>query len=225
MVMKTISRLKSGILSRPLFFLSILSALFFYVILTLFVSLSWSTKLLMSWDVSVMYYLFVTTNKLWHADPKHIFQRAQQQDESKWVILFLVILTLIICMITIVVELIHLPENSHEHFGRLLLSILTIILAWFFIHTMFAIHYAHDFYLSLEKHQNGGLDFPKTPHPNYPDFIYFSYVIGTSAQTADIALTSSTMRKLNLIHIIIAYGFNTTILAIVINIAAGFISA
>ena len=91
------------------------------------------------------------------------------------------------------------------------------------MHTIFAIHYAHDFYLAVAKHQDGGLDFPKTVEPTYPEFIYFSYVCGTSAQTADVNITSRSMRILNTLHIRLAYGFNTTILAICINVAASFI--
>ncbi len=91
------------------------------------------------------------------------------------------------------------------------------------MHTIFAIHYAHDYYLALQQQQEGGLDFPKTSHPTYPDFLYFSYVIGTSAQTADVSISSQPMRVLNTLHIILAYSFNTTILAICINLVASFI--
>ena len=152
------------------------------------------------------------------------FAASAEQDASKWLILFLVILTLIICFIAIVIEINHLPKNSVIPIGQLSLSILTLIAAWFFMHTIFAIHYAHDFYLALEKHKDGGLDFPKTSHPTYPDFIYFSYVVGTSAQTADVSTTSRPMRVLLTLHLLLAYGFNTTILAISINVTANFIS-
>jgi uncharacterized membrane protein len=67
------------------------------------------------------------------------------------------------------------------------LALLTIVSAWLFMHTVFALHYAHDFYMALSRNEeNGGLDFPGTKHPTYPDFLYFSYIIGTSAQTADV---------------------------------------
>jgi uncharacterized membrane protein len=116
-----------------------------------------------------------------------------------------------------------LPDVTGVKAGHIALAIFTIIFAWLFMHTIFAIHYAHDFYLAVENHQDGGLDFPKTPKPTYPAVLYFSYVIGTSAQTADVSITSRSMRVLNILHILLAYGFNTTILAICINVAAGFI--
>lgn len=216
-------RLRSGIRSRPYFFISfILTAVLFFVII-LSTDWTWSTTLLFSWNISVVVYLILTMKTLWHANRVHILKRAQEQDASKWLILLLVVFTLIMCFIAIIIELSHLPNDAMVKTGHLALAIFTIIFAWLFMHTIFAIHYAHDFYLAVANHKDGGLDFPKTPEPTYPEFLYFSYVIGTSAQTADVSLTSSSMRSLNILHILLAYGFNTTILAICINVAASFI--
>ena len=224
MPMPTLHRLKSGMQFRPFFFITFLLTALIYVVLNLFTDWTWSTNLLISWNIAVSSYLIKTMRTLWSVDHRHILQQAQQQDASKWIILLLVMLTLVMCLIAIVIELTHLPHNVLLTLGHLLLSLLTIISAWFFMHTIFAIHYAHDYYLALADEQDAGLDFPKTAHPTYPDFLYFSYVIGTSAQTADVSITSRPMRILNILHILLAYGFNTSILAISINVAAGFIT-
>lgn len=224
MPMPTLHRLKTGMQFRPYFFITFLLTALLFGLLTLFTNWTWSTSLLISWNIAVSSYLIKTITTLWSVDHQHILQHAQQQDASKWIILLLVILTLVMCLIAIVIELTHLPHNTALTFGHLLLSLLTIISAWFFMHTIFAIHYAHDYYLAIDDAQDAGLDFPKTQYPTYPDFLYFSYVIGTSAQTADVSITSRSMRILNIVHIILAYGFNTSILAISINVAAGFIT-
>ncbi|MGE8540720.1 DUF1345 domain-containing protein [Acinetobacter sp. ANC 3813] len=217
------SRIKAGLQYRPYFFISFAATLILYSALRSFSAWPWSTCLLISWNAAVSCYLIFTMLRLWRADHSHILERAQQQDASKWLILFLVFITLVMCFIAIVVE-VNLPQhNPHLRFAHLALSFLTILCAWLFMHTVFAIHYAHDFYLAVEESKEGGLEFPKTPQPTYPDFLYFSYVIGTSAQTADVSITSRAMRTLNILHILLAYGFNTTILAISINVAAGFI--
>lgn len=215
--------LRAGVLYRPYFFVSFLLTLILYGALRYCTAWQWSTCLLISWNIAVSSYLIFTMKRLWHADHTQILQRAQQQDASKWLILFLVFLTLVMCFIAIVVEVNHLPQDQHIRLSHLALSVITILCAWLFMHTVFAIHYAHDFYLALAESQDGGLDFPKTPQPSYPDFLYFSYVIGTSAQTADVAITFQPMRVLNMLHILLAYSFNTTILAICINVAASFI--
>lgn len=221
---RTLHRLKNGVIYRPRFFLTFLVAAILFIALNFTSPWAWSTNLLLGWNVAVYCYLFMTMKALWNSDSHHILKRAQQQDPSKWIILFLVILTLVMCFIAIIVELTHLPKVHSIKIGHIVLSITTIISAWFFMHTVFAIHYAHDFYLSLKANEEGGLDFPKTAQPTYPDFLYFSYVIGTSAQTADVSITTKSMRILNILHILLAYCFNTTILAICINVAASLIT-
>ena len=219
----TFKRLKNGVRYRPRFFLAIFASSLIFVLLQIFTTWTWSTALLLSWNLSIFVYLVMTMRVLWNSDHAHILQRAKQQDPSKWIIIFLVFCSIIMCLVAIIVELLQLPKEHFAKIGHIVLSILTIISSWLFMHSVFAIHYAHDFYLAVAKHQDGGLDFPKTPEPTYPEFLYFSYVIGTSAQTADVSITSRSMRVLNILHILLAYGFNTTILAICINVAAGFI--
>ena len=225
MPVRNFQRIKTGIQSRPFFFITFLLTGLLYLSIDFYSNWLWSTTLLLSWNIAVFGYLMMTARMLWRAPHQHILKRAQQQDASKWFILLLVVLTLIMCFIAIIVELAHLPSSSMLKLGHISLTLLTIIFAWLFMHTVFAIHYAHDFYLAVANHQDGGLDFPKTPEPTYPEFIYFSYVCGTSAQTADVSVTSRSMRILNTLHILLAYGFNTTILAICINVAANFITA
>ncbi|WP_407306293.1 DUF1345 domain-containing protein [Acinetobacter sp.] len=216
--------IKTGIRYHPYFFFTFPAIAIFYYFLHFLTQWAWSTCLLIGWNIAIYSYLFLTLEKLWRTPHTQILQRAQQQDASKWLILFLVILTLVMCFIAIVIEINHSSPNSSILIGHLSLSILTLVSAWFFMHTIFAIHYAHDFYLALERHKDGGLDFPKTPEPAYSDFLYFSYVVGTSAQTADVSTTNQSMRILNTLHLLLAYGFNTTILAISINVTANFIS-
>ena len=213
----------NAIMQRPYFFGSLVLTALLFVLLNRLTDWMWATQLLLAWNVSVWLYLLFTLQKLWRTSGKYILRRAQQQDLGKWVILVLVVLSLLMCVVAILVLLAHIPADTGLKLSHFLLAVFTVCSAWFFIHTVFAIHYAHDFYLANHQGQAGGLDFPSTPEPLYPDFIYFSYVIGTSAQTADVSISSRDMRVLNLIHIILAYGFNTTILAICINVAASFI--
>jgi uncharacterized membrane protein len=86
---------------------------------------------------------------------------------------------------------------------------------------MFALHYAHDFYMTDQHGTHGGLEFPGEPAPDYADFLYFACIIGTSAQTADVSFTSRKMRRNGIVHCVLAFFFNTTLLALTINIASG----
>jgi uncharacterized membrane protein len=181
--------------------------------------------LLASWNGSVILYLFHVFKLMKNSDHSQMQQQAKKQDESKWVIMLIVLLSISMCLVAILAQLSHLPSDHTEKLGHVALALFTIVSAWLFMHTVFALHYAHDFYIALSRNEeNGGLEFPGTKRPTYPDFLYFSYIIGTSAQTADVSVTTRHMRLLNLFHFVLAFGFNTTILAICINVAASFIS-
>ncbi|MUZ74840.1 DUF1345 domain-containing protein [Agrobacterium vitis] len=101
------------------------------------------------------------------------------------------------------------------------LAFVSVISGWFTIHTMFAMHYAHDYWRHLtdvpDPGPSGGLDFPDTPEPGGYEFLYFAFVIGMTAQTSDVAITTTAMRRLNLAHSIVSFFFNTILVAAAVN--------
>ncbi|MDC5164324.1 DUF1345 domain-containing protein [Acinetobacter baumannii] len=211
--------------NRPHFFIALIFGVVVATLLAWLTSWKWSTILLASWNGSISLYLLHVWKLMRSADHSQMQQQAKKQDESKWVIMLIVLLAITMSLVAILVQLSQLPSGHYEKLGHVALALLTIISAWLFMHTVFALHYAHDFYMALSRNEeNGGLDFPGTEHPTYPDFLYFSYIIGTSAQTADVSITNKHMRLLNLFHAVLSFGFNTTILAICINVAAGFLT-
>ncbi|EPG7488038.1 DUF1345 domain-containing protein [Acinetobacter baumannii] len=211
--------------NRPHFFIALIFGVVVASLLAWLTSWKWSTILLASWNGSISLYLLHVWKLMRSADHSQMQQQAKKQDESKWVIMLIVLLAITMSLVAILVQLSQLPSGHYEKLGHVALALLTIISAWLFMHTVFALHYAHDFYMALSRNEeNGGLDFPGTEHPTYPDFLYFSYIIGTSAQTADVSITNKHMRFLNLFHAVLSFGFNTTILAICINVAAGFLT-
>ncbi|MFG4555117.1 DUF1345 domain-containing protein [Acinetobacter baumannii] len=211
--------------NRPHFFIALIFGVVVASLLAWLTSWKWSTILLASWNGSISLYLLHVWKLMRSADHSQMQQQAKKQDESKWVIMLIVLLAITMSLVAILVQLSQLPSGHYEKLGHVALALLTIISAWLFKHTVFALHYAHDFYMALSRNEeNGGLDFPGTEHPTYPDFLYFSYIIGTSAQTADVSITNKHMRLLNLFHAVLSFGFNTTILAICINVAAGFLT-
>jgi uncharacterized membrane protein len=93
----------------------------------------------------------------------------------------------------------------------------TLALAWFFANTVFALHYAHLYYLPGKEGDRGGLRIPDTRTPDYWDFIYFSFTLGMTFQTSDVAVTGSHIRKVVLGHTMVAFLFNIGVLAFVVN--------
>jgi len=108
-----------------------------------------------------------------------------------------------------------------ERSAHIALSTFTIVTAWLFTQVMFALHYAHDYYVVRSRGAAGGLAFPGEETPDYGDFLYFALIIGTCAQTADVNITSRSMRRIASMHCVLAFFFNTTLLALTINIASG----
>jgi uncharacterized membrane protein len=105
--------------------------------------------------------------------------------------------------------------------AHLVLALVTIVTSWLFTQVLFALHYAHDFYMARHRQRSDPLDFPGTDDPDYGDFFYFACIIGTSAQTADVSFTDSALRRIGTLHCVLAFFFNATLLALTINVAAG----
>jgi uncharacterized membrane protein len=103
---------------------------------------------------------------------------------------------------------------------ELILATITIALSWAAVHTTFALHYAHEFYRGAKP---GGLQFPSGDtheHPDYWDFVYFSFVIGMTAQVSDVGITDKTIRRTATAHGIVSFVYNTALVALMVNIAA-----
>lgn len=185
---------------------------------------SLTARMLIAWNVGVWIYVALVAVMVARSSSEKMRQRAKVEDEGQLVILGLVIAAAVASLAAIVAELAQVNDLGHlAKLARIGLVVATILSSWVFTHMMFALHYAHDYYLTLSKNPSGkvgGLSFPGTDEPDYGDFMYFAFVIGTSGQTADVAFTSSAMRRIGLLHCVLAFLFNTTLLALTINIAA-----
>jgi uncharacterized membrane protein len=93
------------------------------------------------------------------------------------------------------------------------------VLSWVFIHTIFALHYAHDYYGEYGAKQSG-LNFPGDEPPDYWDFVYFSFVIGMTSQVSDVAVAGRPIRRTVIAHGVVSFFFNVALLALMVNLAA-----
>jgi uncharacterized membrane protein len=181
------------------------------------------TKLLTAWDFGIFLYLILISVMMSKSDVNTIKSRAAEQDGGALIILVFTILTVMACVVAIVEELVTAKDQYVT--TRIILTAITIVLSWMFMQTMFALHYTHKYYNNLAKTQNNGLEFPEENlQPDYWDFIYFSFIIGATAQTADINITSKSFRRLVTLHCVIVFFFNMTILALTINIGGSLLS-
>jgi len=177
------------------------------------------TRLVVGWDVAVGLYLALAFHMMAGSDVHRIRARAAGQDEGQAAILVLTVAAALASLGAIVAELGAVDGGVERPPLRLALAALTILLSWTFIHTIFALHYAHEFY---DARAGGGMAFPGgDAEPDYWDFVYFSFVIGMTSQVSDVGVTSKAIRRTVTAHGIVAFVFNAALLALSVNLAAG----
>jgi uncharacterized membrane protein len=205
--------------ARPRTFGSILVAIVAFFLLP--GSLRLVTRLLIAWDTFAGLYLVLAYIMIFRCGLAHIRRNAALQDDGRFLILLMSALGAFASIAAIVFEL----GASNRSAPQLTLATLTIALSWATVHTIFALHYAHDYYRGAKP---GGLQFPRGDqhdHADYWDFVYFSFVIGMTAQVSDVGITDKIIRRTATVHGIISFVFNTALLALVVNIAASAISS
>jgi uncharacterized membrane protein len=183
-------------------------------------SLRLPTRLLIAWDTGIVLYLGLICTMMARSDHDSIQRRADEEDAGAAAVLSLTIVAALASFVAIGAELHGLHEaTGPKPVGRLALAAITILVSWLFVHTMFALHYAHDFYAG--ERDRGGLKFPGERRPDYWDFLYFAFNLGAASQTSDVAIEAARTRRFVLAHTILSFLFNTTILAMAINVGAG----
>lgn len=210
------------LLARPRLFSSIAIGVASALLLPESVAQQAVTRAIIGWNVCAVLYLVLAMKMMFWSSHERMRTRALQHDEGSTVVLLLVITAALMCIGAIVAELAVVKDlKGTLRYTHIALAALTIASSWAFTQTMFALHYAHDYYVSAIHGEHGGLDFPGGHPPDYGDFLYFASVIGTSGQTADVSFSSRKMRRTGTVHCVLAFFFNTTLVALTINIASG----
>jgi uncharacterized membrane protein len=186
---------------------------------------SLTIRLLSGWDIAIASYLAFVGIAVAPSSIERIKRRAAIQDEGAIAVLILTMIAVFASLAALIVLL--GPEKGGEAAHpalRLTLATGTIMLSWLFMHTTFALHYAHEYYGDRRDKQIGGLTFPGSEQPDYWDFLYFSLVIGMTSQVSDVAISSKVIRRIAALHGVLSFFFNLGILALTINMLADFIS-
>ena len=200
--------------ARPRTFISIATGILAFFLLP--DTLRLVTRLLISWDIFIALYLALVYVMMYRSGLAHIKRNAARQDDGRFLIPLVTALGAFASLAAIIFEL---GASQHSMPG-LALATATIALSWAAVHTTFALHYAHDYYRGAKP---GGLQFPSgdtREHADYWDFVYFSFVIGMTAQVSDVGITDKLIRRTVTVHGIISFVFNTALLALMVNIAA-----
>jgi uncharacterized membrane protein len=196
-----------------------LSAAFGIVLLTAFELSGFrnSTSLLLGWDLGVALYLALCFRMFSVCDGECIRRQSMLQDEGRHVILVLSVIAALASLAAILIELRTFSGHPVHDPALIVIAIGTLGLSWTFIHTIFTLHYAHEYY-AAHSGKGGGLDFPGNERPGYWDFAYLSFVVGMTSQVSDVCVTARNIRRTVATHGVISFVFNVTLLALTINV-------
>jgi uncharacterized membrane protein len=183
-----------------------------------------ATKLLLGWDIGVVLYLVLVHQLMMACGVDEIRRRAAEDDEGAVALLILTGLSGLAIMGAIVAELgiAKVAGQPRSGYG-IAIAMFTIFTSWAFVHTIFALHYAHEYYGERGDHAIGGLTFPGRQPPDYWDFLYFSLVIAMTSQVSDVVITSKVIRRIVTAHGALAFFFNVAVFALTVNIISNLI--
>jgi len=203
------------------------------VVSTIVLACSWHfpsipSVILITWiafSLSIITLEWITI--LW-AHPREIRKIASLQDSSRTLIFLFVIGASLVSLVSILFLLKSTKGHANTVTSHVLLAMAAVIVSWWLVHTIFAMRYAHLYYETVTDDQKekviGGLQFPDEKEPDYLDFVYFSFVIGMTFQVSDVEISLREIRRLALLHGLLAFAFNTAIVALSINVISGLIS-
>ncbi len=181
---------------------------------------------IVTWNVFALTLLLLAWRGIMVANPADVVRSAKLQDSSRWLIFVFVVCA----ALTSVLALGFLLGTAKGLAGtrlaeHVVLAVSTILSSWALVHTVFTLRYAHLYYRPADEKtsekRGTGLKFPGGAEPDYLDFAYFSFVVGMTGQVSDVAITSRPIRRLALLHGVIAFLFNTVIVALTINLISG----
>ncbi len=183
-----------------------------------------TTRGILAWDVGVLVYLILAMHLFLTEPVERMPANAEAQQEGEWTIFWLTVGVVIVSFVAVTSEFSSIKTVAPAVRGLLVALVAgTLLTSWLMTHVSFAFRYAHEYYA---RDQGGpdidrGLDFPSEKQPDYLDFMYFALVLGMTFQVSDVQITSRKLRRVAALHGLLSFLFNTVIVALTVNIAAG----
>ena len=199
----------------PWRFLVFLAALAIVVVPASLALHSWWLGIIDAFDVAAVLFLLLCKSILSIDDPAEMERIAQLNDANRT---FLLIITGIVTAVLLIAVGAETVGRNPQTFAKALI-ILTLVVAWLFGNTVYALHYAHMAYVTPEA-GCAGFRFPGTAEPVYWDFVYFAFTCGMAFATSDVEVTDQRIRKVVTFHCLAAFAFNIGVLAFTVNLLA-----
>jgi uncharacterized membrane protein len=178
----------------------------------------WHEAVMAGFDLAAIAFM-ISVAPLIDADAASMRRKAAANDANRELML---LLTAIVSLVILVAVGVAISQHGGPNGAMIALLLATLLIAWLFSNLVYAMHYAHNFYLPDKSGKDrGGLDFPEEDEPGYWDFLYFAFTLGMTFQTSDVSVTATAMRRTVLFQCLAAFLFNLGILAFTINVLGG----
>jgi uncharacterized membrane protein len=178
----------------------------------------WAIGTMIGFDIAALLFLGLSAPLLGD-DAKQMREAARRNDANRVIMLAISTLSSVAVLAAVAGEL---GGQGKPGAGTIALVVATLMLAWVFGNVVFALHYAHLFYLEGDEGKDaGGIDIPGADEPVYWDFVYFSFTLGMTFQTSDVDIQTTQLRRIATAHSLIAFIFNLGIVAFTINVLGG----
>lgn len=183
------------------------------------------SHVMIGWDTFSICMIVMSWITFFITKSKQIREQSKVQDSSRSIIFIIVLISTLASFLAVLLLIISKKDGNNGAAWKLPIAIAGMLFSWFLIHTIFTLRYAHIYYGDHETKPDthaGGLEFPGDSKPEYLDFAYFSFVLGMTFQVSDVDITSKRFRNLAMLHGLLSFGFNTIMIALTINLIAGF---
>lgn len=176
---------------------------------------------MVGWNVASVVFAGFAWIRIMTNDAKATRRSAAAEDPGRTLVSALALLASAFSLFSALMVMRVARQVSHEVRDiRVGACVFAVGMAWVLTHTVYTLRYAHLFY--RDDHEGvGGLDFPGGAPPSYLDFAYFSFTVGMCFQVSDVAVSSPQIRRAVLAHAILSFVYNTTIVALVLNLVIG----
>jgi uncharacterized membrane protein len=176
--------------------------------------INWQISLLLAWDTAAATFVLLTWLAIYKLDGKQTEKVALYEDPSRAATSLVMTTASVFSLVAVGLMLFKANHlDGVERFIAELLCVLSVVAAWFMVHTLFTLRYGELYYARTR----GGIDFYDTTYPSYKDFAYVAFTIGMTFQVSDTALESQEIRHTALRHALLAYLFGTIFVASTIN--------
>lgn len=168
---------------------------------------------LLAFDIASAAFL-VASAPLLRSKPGDMRAHARENDANRVLLLALTATVTTVILVAVASEL----RDGKPTTATIVQVVTTLVLAWLFSNTVYALHYAHLFYSDSDGKDCAGIIIPECDEPAYWDFVYFSFTLGMTFQTSDVQITSATIRHTSIGHCLAAFVFNIGVLAFSLNV-------